>query len=302
MAPVAHASDGGGSIRIPSSCTGLVGLKPSRNRITSFVENLTAAATQGVVTKDVADAAALLDVLTEFDRGAWNVAPPPGRPFSSELGLDPGRLRIRVSTSNALGVEAAPACVEAVRRMGDLLSDLGHDVVPEPPAWVDAGQFLTGFLTVWATGAAGAGLVDPSLLEPHNRAQYEEAQRTGSIDYVEGEILLQEASREFTSQFGRDVDVVVSPTMAVEPPEVGAVWAGVEDDPMAPVTNCIPMATYTAVFNVCGLPAISLPTHVADSGLPVGVQLAGPPWQDALLLRLASQIEAARPWAALPDL
>lgn len=302
MAPVAHASDGGGSIRIPASCTGLVGLKPSRNRITSRVEHLTAAATQGVVTRDVADAAALLDVLTEFDRGAWNVAPPEGRPFSSELGLDPGRLRIRVGTSNALGVEAAPACMEAVRRMGDLLSDLGHDVSSEPPAWPDPGDFLTGFLTVWATAFAGAGLVDPALLETHNLAQYEAACRTGSIDYVEAEILLQDASRAFTAQFGHDFDVLVSPTMAVEPPAVGSVWVGADADPMAPVTNCIPMATYTAVFNVTGLPAISLPTHVADSGLPVGVQVAAPPWHDALLFRLAAQIEAARGWAALPEL
>ena len=100
-----------------------------------------------------------------------------------------------------------------------------------------------------------------------------------------------------TAQFGRDFDVLVTPTMAVEPPEVGSIWEGVDVDPNMPVVNAMPMAAYTAMFNVTGQPALSLPLHVAESGLPVGVQFVGAPWSDAMLLRLGSQIETALPWA-----
>lgn len=297
MAPIAHASDGGGSIRIPASCCGLVGLKASRNRITSVVEKLTAASTSGVVSRTVADTAAALDILSAVDPGAWNVAPPHGRAFADEVGEAPGRLRIRVTAANALGLEPAPACVDAVTAAADLLADLGHDVVEAPPSWPDPGEFLVGFLTVWATISADVDYTDVELLEPHNLANRRQAEATGSIAYVESVSMLQRASRAFVAQFGADVDVLVTPTMAVEPPEVGSVWAGVEDDPGAPLTNCTPMAAYTALYNVAGLPALSLPLHVADSGLPVGVQFAAGPWQEAVLLRLGAQIEAAAPWA-----
>ncbi len=301
MAPVAHASDGGGSIRIPASCTGLVGLKPSRNRVTSDVESLASASTSGALCTTVADSAALLDVLTELDTGAWNVAPPPARPFADEVGADPGRLRVLVAVDNALGIPPAPACVDATRSAADLLSDLGHDVREGSPHYPDPGAFLVGFLTVWATISAAQGLVDPDRMEAHNLASRAQAQATDSLTYVEALAQLQAASREFTSQFGRDFDVLVGPTMAIEPPPVGSVCAGIEDDPNAPVANSTPMAAYTALFNVSGQPAISLPLHVSVDGLPVGVQFAAPPWQEALLIRLASQIEAARPWAPLPD-
>ncbi len=297
MAPIAHASDGGGSIRIPASCTGLVGLKASRNRITGWVEKMTAASTSGVVTRTVADTAAALDVLSQVDPGAWNVAPPPERPFADEVGAAPGRLRIRVTDGNALGIPPAPACVAAVEATAALLESLGHDVVVGAPQWPDPGEFLTGFLTVWSTIAAGVPGLDVEQLEPHNRANYELATSTNAIVFSEAVMTLQRASRVVTSQFGRDFDVLVTPTMAVEPPEVGSIWAGADADPGAPLVNATPMAAYTAMFNVTGQPAISLPLHVAESGLPVGVQFAGAPWQEALLIRLAAQIEEAAPWA-----
>jgi amidase len=296
MATVGHASDGGGSIRIPASCNGLVGLKASRNRITGDVERLAAATTQGVLTRTVADTAALLDVLSSVDPLAWNTAPPPARPFLDEVGEDPGRLRVLVSTDNALGVPPAPECAAAARRAGDLLADLGHEVREGSPSWGDPEQFLVGFLTVWATISAGAGFDDPSLMEPHNRANRAAADATSSIAYLEAAMALQATTRTFVAQWGRDFDVLVTPTLAVEPPEVGTVWQGMEDDPVAPLTNCTPMAAYTAVFNVSGLPAISLPVHMSSAGLPVGAQLAAGPWQEAMLLRVAAQIEATDPW------
>jgi amidase len=296
MAPIAHASDGGGSIRIPASCNGLVGLKPSRNRITNRVEAMTSASTSGVVTRTVADTAAALDVMAELDRGAWNVAPPHDGPFAAEVDVDPGRLRIRVTPTNALGVEVAPECVEAVRATAALLSDLGHDVVEAEPLWPDAGQFLSGFLTVWSTIAAGLPEVDVEQMEPHNRANWDLAMATTAIGYAQAQMALQDASRSFTPQFGTDFDVLVTPTMAVEPPEVGSIWEGAEENPGAPLLNATPMAAYTAMFNVTGQPALSLPLHTSAAGLPVGVQFAVGPWQEALLLRLAGQIERHAPW------
>ena len=297
MAPIAHASDGGGSIRIPASCNGLVGLKASRNRVTGWAQKMASASTSGVVCRTVADAAAALDVLSAVDRGAWNIAPPAARPFRTEVGIAPGRLRIRVCESNPLGVEVAPECVAAVHRAASLLEELGHEVVEGAPQWPDPAEFLTGFLTVWSTIAAGIKDLDVDRMEPHNRANWEAAQGTNAIQFTEAEIMLQMASRVLIEQFGRDFDVLVTPTMAVEPPEVGSIWNGVEDEPGAPLVNATPMAAYTAMFNVTGQPAMSLPLHTAVSGLPVGVQLAAGPWQEALLVQLGSQIEEAAPWA-----
>jgi amidase len=296
MAPLAHASDGGGSIRIPASCTGLVGLKPGRNRVTSTVEKLTAAATSGVVSRTVADTAAALDILAAFDPGAWNVAPPPPRPFTAALGDPPPRLRIRVVTDNLLGVPVDPSCVDAVERAAARLSDAGHDVDGSGIDWPDPGGFLTGFLTVWSTISAGTVLSDPERLEPHNAANRSQALATDAIAYVESVALLQRTSRPFVTRFGRDFDLLLTPTMAVTPPEVGSVWAGVEDDPLAPITNCTPMACFTAVFNVTGLPALSLPVGEDPGGVPVGVQLAGPPWREDLLLGVGAQLETAFGW------
>ncbi len=303
LAPVAHASDGGGSIRIPASCNGLVGLKPARNRVTGVVEELASASTSGVVSRTVADTAALLDVLSAADPGAWNHAPPPSRPYLGEVGADPGALRVRVSTSNPLGLPVEPDVEAALEVAAGILASLGHHVEMGPPSWPDAGEFLVGFLTVWSTISAGVPIVDESLLEAHNRVERERARATDAITYVESVAALQRASREFTAQFGRDLDVLVTPTMAVLPPTVGSVWAGGSEDPAAPITNCTPMATFTALHNVTGQPAISLPIHRTAAGLPVGVQFAAGPWRDDLLIRLASQIEAATPWAEhWPDL
>lgn len=261
---------------------------------------MVAASTSGVVTRTVADSAVALDVMSVLDRGAWNVAPPPERPYREEVGAAPGRLRIRISESNALGIPIDAACSAAVRRAADLLADLGHEVIDEPPAWPDPSQFLSGFLTIWSTIAAGIPGLDPEKMEPHNKANWDAAQATSSIAFTEAELLLQELSRELIAQFDPEaggVDVLVTPTMAVEPPKVGSIWEGMDEEPGAPLVNATPMAAYTAMFNVTGQPAISLPLHVSDSGLPVGVQFAAGPWQEATLIRLASQLENAAPWA-----
>lgn len=296
MLSAAHASDGGGSIRIPSSCNGLVGLKASRNRITSRTTKMITASTEGVVTRTVADQAAILDVLAGADPGAWEIAPPLARPLAEEVGADPGRLRVRLCLGNAMGVAVDPECTAAAERAAALLDDLGHEVVPAEVDWPEAAEFLFCFLTVWATISAGYDLTDEELLEPHNLVNRRQARETDSIAYAEAVMALQRASRRFVEPFGRDFDLLLTPTMAVQPPEVGSIWNGIEEDPNAPLLNATPMAAYTAVFNVTGQPAISLPVHLADSGLPVGVQLAAPLFDEATLIRVAAQLEQAVGW------
>lgn len=302
MLPAAHSSDGGGSIRIPASCNGLVGLKPSRNRISSSPTKMITASTQGILTRDVADQAAIVDVMSEVDPDAWEIAPPLVRPLAEEVGMDPRRLRIRVSVDNALGVDPAPACVEAVEKTAAALEGLGHEVQHDTVTWPDAAEFMGGFLTVWSTISAGYELTDTKLMEPHNQENVAAARATDSIAYNEAVLGLQRASRGFTPQFGRDFDVLLTPTMAIEPPPVGWIWQGSEDDPGAPMINATPMAAYTAVFNVTGQPAISLPAYVSDAGLPVGVQLVAPLFDEATLIRVASQLESAIGWADPPAL
>ncbi|MFV0317347.1 MAG: amidase [Microthrixaceae bacterium] len=301
--PAAHSSDGGGSIRIPASCNGLVGLKASRHRITARATKMTAGSTQGILTRTVADQAAILDVMAGPDPGAWEVAPPFERPLAEEVGADPGKLRIRVTHSNALGIEPAGECVAAVDAAVEVLRSLGHVIDETPVDWPPAKDFLAGFLSVWSTITAGVEITDPALLEPHNRSHRETALATNAITYSEAVMDLQRESRRFTAAFGRDYDLLLSPTMAIEPMLVGSIWEGSDSDPMAPVTNATPMAAYTALFNITGQPAISLPVHISAQGLPIGVQFTAPPFGEAVLVRLAAQLESEFRWheRALPD-
>lgn len=300
MLPAAHASDGGGSIRIPASCNGLVGLKCSRHRITAWTSKMTGGTTQGVLTRTVADTAAIIDVMAGPDPGAWELAPAFARPLAEEVVTTPPKLRIRVATDNALGIEPAPACVDAVEQTASVLAGLGHTIDRTPVDWPDPGGFLTGFLTVWSTITAGAGPLDEDLLEPHNLANRDLARATDAIAYSEAVMDLQMRSRGFTAAFGTDFDVLLSPTMAVEPPKVGSIWEGSQADPAAPLTNATPMAAYTALYNVTGQPAVSLPVAVSGTGLPIGVQMAAPPFDEAVLIRLAAQLEAELRWQERP--
>ncbi|MCB1256156.1 MAG: amidase [Microthrixaceae bacterium] len=297
MAPIAHASDGGGSIRIPASCTGLVGLKASRNRITEWTEKLHGGSTSGVLTRTIADTAAALDVLAPTDPNAWNNALAPQQTWSSEVGADPGRLRIRVARLGALGGEPPTSLDAALRRTADALSDLGHDVVEGEPEWPDLLEFFGGFVTIWGTINAGVEGLDPSKLEPHNRESYTAAEAKSSIEYAKAITGLQYLSRRFMEQFGRDFDLLVSPTMAIEPPAAGWLFEGVHENPSEAVMRATPMAAFTAIFNVTGQPALSLPLHVSEAGLPIGVQFAAPACREDMLIRVGSQLEAVMPWA-----
>lgn len=298
MAPLAHASDGGGSIRIPSSCNGLVGLKASRNRIPNGVNPLEGFATDGVVSRTVADTAAALDVIGRPDPLFWYNAPPSPRPFAELAARAPGRLRVGVTSTPSMPVPMDPEVLAAHAAAADLLADLGHDVVPVELSMPDADLFVQSFTIVWNTGTAGMPL-DMAALEPLNLALRAQAQALDSIAYVEAVYRTQLMARSIVAPFGSQFDVLLTPTMACLPPAVGAVWDGAEVDPVMPLLNCFPMAVFTAVWNVTGLPAISLPLGRSAGGLPIGVQIVAGPWQDALVLQLATQLEAAAPWADL---
>ena len=296
LAPVAHASDGGGSIRIPSSCNGLVGLKPSRNRIPNMVNALEGFATEGVVSRTVADTAALLDVIGRPDPLFWYTAPPPAQPFAQLATQDPGRLRIGLSVAPLLPGPVDPEVIAATEATARLLSDLGHDVAPVELSAPDPDMFTQAFLAVWNTGSAGLPL-DHSKMEPLNIALRDLAKALDSASYVEAVYLTQIMARGLVAPFGTTFDLLLTPTMACLPLRVGEVWNGADVDPSMPLLNCFPMAAFTAVWNITGMPAISLPMGVSDTGVPIGVQLVGGPWQDALLLQVATQLEAAAPWA-----
>lgn len=299
---IAHASDGGGSIRIPATCTGLVGLKPSRGRVTDRSTSWEGASTQGVVTRTVADTAAALDVMGRFDPLAWWNAPPPERPFADEVGRDPGRLRVAWATSGAEGVPTDPECVVAVDKALDGLADAGHQIVE---ADFDAGaeQFIAHFGSVVSAGLS-TNPVDWDRVQASNRASYDQAAGVSSLVYTLAVDALQRWTREVNAQWGRDFDVLITPTMVIQPARAGVILDDITTDPAQVSDTVLASVLFTAMFNMNGLPAISLPVHqAADTGLPIGAQVVAGPWQEGLLLRLASQLERVVPWAArAPDL
>ena len=295
MFAAAHASDGGGSIRIPASCCGLVGFKPSRGRVPDTVPMWSGLATEGALTRTVADTAAILDVITRPDPLAWWSPPPQERPFADEVGADPGRLRVAVNTVSALGIDVAPGPLAAVDRAARLLESLGHEVV-----LLDADLFdpagLGAFLHLINAGFADYPGLDIDRIEPHNQASIRAGQALDSLSFVTALSELQHQTRSVLARFGGEFDLLVTPTMAIEPPPVGLL-AQVHAQPDFPPTEIMSMAAFTALFNITGQPAVSLPLHVADSGLPVGVQVVAGAWQDARLIRVAAQLETAHPWA-----
>ena len=296
LCAVAHGSDGGGSIRNPASCCGLVGLKPSRGRVSAapWGGGPLGLGSSGALTRSVRDAAALLDVLAGYEPGDPWLAPSPERPFAAEPGTPPGRLRVAVTVEPPVAVPVDPACARAARAAGVLLAGLGHDVGERTPPWA-SDELLPRFVAVWAANvglsALAAGL---ERVEPINRALTEDAQATTSLELATAVAELQSHARRVVS-FWEDVDVVVTPTLALPPVPVGWAFEG-EDDPRAQFARFILFTPFTPLVNVTGQPAISLPLAGSD-GLPVGVQLIGPPAGEALLLRLAAQLEEASPWS-----
>jgi amidase len=296
LASVAHGSDGGGSIRIPASCCGLVGIKPSRGRVSPapFVSGSLGLGTSGPIARTVRDAAALLDVMTGNEPGDAYVAPTPERPFLEEAEREPGRLRIAVTAQPPTSVPVDPTCVAALRSAADLLAELGHDVSERTPPW-QSDEMIAHFIRVWQVGPATSGVDDLSLLEPINRMLAESARETPSPQHAISIMQLQQTTRRVLA-FWSDVDVVATPTLGLPPVPIGWTWEGTDGDPHRAFASQTLFTPFTALVNVTGQPAVSVPLHWSDEGLPIGVQLIGRPFDEATLVRLAAQLETARPW------
>jgi Asp-tRNA(Asn)/Glu-tRNA(Gln) amidotransferase A subunit family amidase len=297
LCPVAHGSDGGGSIRIPASCCGLFGLKPSRGRVSPapYGSGALGIGTSGPLARTVRDAAALLDAMAGYETGDVFVAPAPERPFLEEAERAPGRLRVAFTTEPPTDVPVDPACAAAAENAAALLAELGHDVHESAPPWRND-EMIVDFIRLWQVGPATAGIDDLSLLEPINRALAEDARATASPEHALAIMKLQRFIRVVVA-FWNDVDVLVTPTLALPPVPIGWTFEDTDGDPRAAFFRQTLFTPFTPLINVTGQPAMSMPLHWNDDGLPIGVQLIGKPFDEATLIRLAAQLEQARPWA-----
>jgi amidase len=294
LAPLAQGSDGGGSIRIPASCCGLFGLKPSRGRSSPAPRgDPYGFSVAGSLARTVADAAAFLDAISGPMPGDPYVAPRPERPFLEEVGVAPGRLRVALVLEPPTRGSVDPACTGAARDAAQLLEELGHDVEAVEITWQsdDLGEL---FAVVWQTIPALYPAVDRSQLDPLNAAFLERAETTSSFEYVHAYAQLQRYGRR-VAEFVAHYDVVVTPTLAQPPVPVG--WVREPIDPWEQYERALTFTPFTPAVNVAGLPAASLPLSRTDDVLPIGVQLIASYGAEPILLRLSAQIEQARPWA-----
>lgn len=301
LSPIAQGSDGGGSIRIPASCCGLFGIKPSRGRVSHAPRfgNINGLSTDGPIARSVLDAAALLDVMAGREPGDPWWLEPPERPFAEEVGADPGSLRIAFTSTNANETPVDPEVEAALRSTAGLLESLGHVVEERAPDWDDPG-LVASFITVWQGISAYFPIPDAASLEPVNRTLAESGTATSMMDFIRASVALQQSAARALVLWD-DYDLVLTPTIPGPPPPVG--WIFEADDPWSQIARAATVVPYTAPVNSSGQPAASLPLAWSESGLPLGMQLIGRPAQEATLIRVAAQLEAARPWAdRLPPL
>ena len=272
LTPLAHGTDGGGSIRIPASCCGVFGLKPSRGRVSPApFHSLEGLSTAGPISRSVEDAARFLDVLAGYEPGDPWWAPPPGRPFADEPGEEPGRLRIAVAAEPPIDTPVHPDCTAALRSAAALLEDLGHELVEASPPWRED-ELIDSFIVVWQVSPT-LYPIDAAHLTPLNRGLAEAARTTTAAEYANAAMRLLEAARPIVA-FWNDFDVVLTPTLALPPVPIGWQHEGV-DGALEQLRRNTVFTPFTAVANLTGLPAMSLPLHQNEAGLPIGVQLIG---------------------------
>ena len=326
VVPLASGGDGGGSIRIPASCCGLFGLKPSRGRMPTgpaFGEIWAGWVVEHAITRSVRDSAALLDATAGADAGAPYAAPPTERPFLEEVSTEPGRLRIAFTTQPLFGRSVHPDCVAAVKDAAALLASLGHHVEEAAPP-VDRQAWAVAFVTVLAAQtraqvqatAAAAGVKPRAAdFEPATYALGLLGRAISAVRYVEAVNTLQLAARQIAPFFQRHT-LLLTPTLGSPPPLIGALQPKAAELRALRAVNALgagslldrlgvvgPLADqtfdfipYTPLFNVTGQPAMSVPLQANAQGLPVGVQLVGRFGDEATLFRVAGQLERARPW------
>jgi Asp-tRNA(Asn)/Glu-tRNA(Gln) amidotransferase A subunit family amidase len=304
--PVAHATDGGGSIRIPASCCGLFGLKPTRGRTPQgprLGERWSGLSIGHVVSRSVRDSAALLDAVTGAAPGDPYCAPHQARPFLAELDQRPQRLRVAFTREAATGTPVEPECVRAVEATARLCEELGHEVREAAPRY-DAMQLGNAMRVIISASLANmVGSREQLLgraaredeLEGVTRAFVAMGRAAKAPDYVAALDAIHAMGRQLAAFF-ESCDVWLSPTVSQLPVELGVLDMNAELARYGAAAGRF--TPFTGLFNATGQPAMSVPLHVSPAGLPVGVQFAARFGDDALLLRLAAQLEAARPWAA----
>ncbi|MCK9275045.1 MAG: amidase [Syntrophales bacterium] len=305
MVPAAHGNDGGGSIRIPASCCGLFGLKPTRGRNPlgpDFGDLLNGFVAEHVLTRSVRDSAAILDATKGFQVGDPYCAPYAPNRYSDELEKDPGKLRIAVSTDPGEGSSVSEDCLEAVNNSVKLLADLGHDIIEVSPD-LDRDLITWAFTVIWASGCASTINAISSLTgrkpshdeyEPVTWGLYEMGNGFKASDYLHAVQVIQRISRSI-GQFFVEYDVLLTPVLAEAPVTLGS-FDSTSDDPLRGWRRAGEFVPFTPLCNATGQPAMSVPLFWNAEGLPIGVHFVGRFGDEATLFRLASQLEKAKPW------
>ena len=313
MVPIGHAGDGGGSIRIPASECGLVGLFPSRGRHSIGPEQGEAwggLVRRLAVTRSVRDAAVALDAVAGWMPGDPYSAPSPTRPFADEVGTEPARLRIGIRTQPGdPSVVTHPDCVAAAEHVGALLASLGHDVTPAQHELFDdeaaqtafTGHFINAFAVWTATeledlaDLSGEPVTEDGV-EAGTWALAEMGRQVSGVQFQQALDHFSIFTRRMEQWWADGNDLLLTPTITEPPPELGQ-FATTPENPLNGLFRASPMVQFTVPFNVSGQPAISLPLHWNDAGLPIGVQLVAAYGREDLLVQVAAQLEAAQPWA-----
>jgi amidase len=301
MVPVAQGNDGGGSLRIPASCCGVLGLKPSRGRISLGPGpdggGLVCA---GFLTLRTSDQALLLDLAGGPAPGDQFPTPAPRLPFSAMLAGDGPRLRIGWTVQPPVEATIAPVCAAAVEAAAAMLADLGHEVVAIDPGWT-RDWLAAEFRQVWTAGILATvlglppGHSGPDFLEGHILVMAELAAQRSSGELLQSQARLQLHARE-VAPLWQKWDVIMTPTLAAPGLSVGELFRGAAEDPLSPLDRADRFSPYTPLFNVTGQPAASIPVHWAD-GFPIGVQLAAGPYREDHLLLLSRQLEQLTAWS-----
>lgn len=307
IVPMAHANDGGGSIRIPASCCGVFGVKPTRARVPLgpiFGDQMNGLTIDHAVTRSVRDSAALLDATAGPDLGDPYNAPPPERPWAKEVGAAPGRLRIAMTLKRFYGGPLHQDVVDAAREAAKLCEELGHEVAEDAPP-INGEQLLESFIGIWEAGTAQtveslAPIVGrtptPDQFETLTWALYEAGQKVTAAQYLNAVTALQQMSRGI-AHWMQQYDLWLTPTLG-EPPLALGSFEPTPDNPRAGFDRAAEFVPFTPIQNTTGQPAMSVPLYWNSAGLPIGSHFVARFGDEATLFRLAAQLEEAHPWAA----
>ena len=325
MVPMASANDGGGSIRIPSSCCGLFGLKPSRGRVPTapYGEIWLGAAVEHILARSVRDSAAMLDWMQGAAPGAPYVVAPPARPYMEEIRTDPGKLRIALSTESPIGSKVHSECVMAAKNAAKLLSELGHHVEETQPDYNGIELAKALMTAIFAEVSVEIDNLEPMLGRKASRRDVETTTWTlgmlgrtfTAADLTQAKWRWNDVSR-IMGRFHQEYDIYMTPTMAVPPPKIGETLPKPMEIVVLKILNLLGLGKileasgmvdqlvekslsnvpFTQLANVTGQPAMSVPLHWTPDGLPCGVQFIAPMGDEGTLFRLAVQLEQAAPW------